>query len=157
MLQWFEFYIRGRSQKVVIGSTESKPQEIKSGIPQDSVLGPQLFILYFTPLEDIIKSSGLDCMMYAYDSQLYITINPDFRHSAIIDLEQCINDILSFFRENMLSNNASNNDLVHFQSRFSNHTAIPDINVGNHSVSTTVEARNLRGIFENNLTIVRLH
>ena len=32
--------------------------------------------LFFTPVEDVIKAHGLDCMMYADDSQLYIVINP---------------------------------------------------------------------------------
>lgn len=70
VLEWFKSYILGRSQKAFIGSTESKPQLLTSGIPQGSVLGPFLFIPYFAPLEAVKESYGLNCMMYAEDSQV---------------------------------------------------------------------------------------
>lgn len=107
VLRWFESYTRERSQKLILGKAEFNPQLTKTGVAQGSVLGLLLFILYFAPLEDVIRSHGLDCMMYADDSQLYITFNPDHRHSAIINLEQSINDIQSFFLENRLRNNPS--------------------------------------------------
>lgn len=69
VLEWFKSYILGRSQKVVIGYTESKPQLLTSGILQGSVLGPLLFIPYFAPLGAVIESYGLNCMMHAEDSQ----------------------------------------------------------------------------------------
>ncbi|KAL9956690.1 hypothetical protein ACROYT_G038209 [Oculina patagonica] len=40
VLDWFRSYLNDRSQKVVIGNTESKPQPLTSGVPQGSVLGP---------------------------------------------------------------------------------------------------------------------
>ena len=67
VIKWFEFYLRGRSQTVVIGGIESNPQPVISGVPQGSVLGPLLFILYLGPIGDVIKSYGLDCMLYADD------------------------------------------------------------------------------------------
>ena len=154
VLRWFESYIRERSRKVILGKAESNPQLIKTGVAQGSVLGPLLFILYFAPLEDVIRSHGLDCMMYADDSQLYITFNPDHRHSAIINLEQSINDIQSFFLENRLSNNnPSKTEIVHFYSRFSNRDPISDINMNQHCISITGEARNLGIIFDKHLTM----
>ena len=36
---------------------------------------------------------GLDCMMCADDSQLYMIVNPDSRHKALAKLEHCISDI----------------------------------------------------------------
>jgi hypothetical protein len=60
VIQWFESYLRGRSQRVVIGSSVSTSQPVTSGVSQGSVLGPLLFILYLAPIEDVITSHGLD-------------------------------------------------------------------------------------------------
>ena len=68
VLSWFMSYLYGRLQRVIIKHTESKSQPLTSGVPQGSVLGPLLFVLYFGPLQDVIKSPGLDCIMYADDS-----------------------------------------------------------------------------------------
>ena len=138
---------------MILGKAESNPQLIKFGVAQGSVLGPLLFILYFATLEDVIRSHGLDCMMYANDSNLYITFNPDHRHSAIINLEQSINDIQSFCLENRLSNNQSKIEVVHFYSRFSNRAPISGINMNQHRISICGDARNLGVIFDKHLTM----
>ena len=82
----------------------------------------------------MIRTHGLDCMMYTDDSLLYITFNPDHRHSAIINLEQSINDIQPFSLENRLSNNPSKTEIVHFYYRFSNRAPISGINMNQHCI-----------------------
>ena len=79
----------------MIGSSVSASQPVTSAVPQGSVLGPLLFILYLAPLEDVITSHGLDFMLYAGDSDLYIAVNPCGRQSAIANLEHCISDVLT--------------------------------------------------------------
>ena len=64
-------------------------------IPRGSVLGPPLFILYIAPLENVIKSHELDCMICADDSQLHIIVNSDSRHKAFA--KHCISDLLTNF------------------------------------------------------------
>ena len=76
VLDWFRSYLSNRTQSVKIGKDLSAESEVRYGVPQGSVLGPLLFSLFFAPVEDVIKAHGLDCMMYADDSQLYIVINP---------------------------------------------------------------------------------
>ena len=104
-------------------------------------MGPLLFILYFGPLQYVIKSHGLECMMYADDSQLYITINPACRQSALINLEQCINDIQSFLIINKLTCNPSKTEVVHFSSRFSRLAPITTITFGNHTVASVITSK----------------
>ena len=95
-LKWFESYLKDRTQTVQIGSSTSTPVTLKYGVPQGSVLGPILFTMYITPLGNIIRKHGLNFHLYADDTQLYISIQPDVsvsKETAISCLEACIKDI----------------------------------------------------------------
>ena len=60
VLQWFHSSLSGRSQFVEINDTKSSVRDLTVGVPQGSVLGPILYLLYTTPLTEIIRSHGLD-------------------------------------------------------------------------------------------------
>ena len=139
----------------MIGGIESNPQPVISGFPQGSVLGPLLFILYLGPIEDVIKSYGLDCMLYADDSELYnyVAFNHHSRQPAITNLENCISDIQAFFSDNKLSCNPTKTEVVHLHSRFSNLTPIPSINIGDYLVPINKEVCNLGAMFDKHLTM----
>ena len=51
---------------------QSSERTLNYGVPQGSVLGPVLFTLFFAPLEEVIAAHGLDCMLYADDTQLCV-------------------------------------------------------------------------------------
>ena len=73
VLKWFESYLTNGSQFVNINASNSSVRELTVGIPQGSVMGPVLYLLYTTPLVDVIRSHGLDYHMYADDNQLYFS------------------------------------------------------------------------------------
>ena len=79
-LKWFSSYLLGRSQRVSIADATSPPRCLEYGVPQGSILGPLLFSLYMAPLQNVIRSHGLDSMFYADDtkftSSLTILNNP---------------------------------------------------------------------------------
>jgi hypothetical protein len=75
-LKWFSSYLSGRSQKVVVTRSDgskhfSKDTPINKGVPQGSILGPILFILYTADLPKCIKNN--EYHLYADDLQIYRT------------------------------------------------------------------------------------
>ena len=51
LLTWFIDYLSNRRQRVVFPSGNSKLNEIKAGVPQGSIIGPLLFLLYINDIE----------------------------------------------------------------------------------------------------------
>ncbi|PFX15504.1 putative RNA-directed DNA polymerase from transposon BS [Stylophora pistillata] len=69
-LLWFKDYFTGRKQFVQIDSHSSEELAITSGVPQGSILGPLLFIVYINDLPRCVKHCSVN--MYADDTVLYL-------------------------------------------------------------------------------------
>ena len=68
ILHWISDYLRERTQVVLVNGTESEMGAVSSGVPQGSVLGPLLFVLYINDMLDNITSDGL---LFADDTKVY--------------------------------------------------------------------------------------
>ena len=97
VLKWFRSYLQNRTQTVMIDGVKSMSKDLNWGVPQGSVLGPILYVLYTSPVGVIIRRYDLDFHFYAEDSQLYLTFEPtiDEKSDALVQMETCVREIVS--------------------------------------------------------------
>ena len=88
LVKWIQSFLIGRSQFVRIGSSISNSCPVLSGVPQGSVLGPVLFIIY---VNDIPRSQGVSIKLFADDTKLYTVLHEDIISS--VDLQNCLDEI----------------------------------------------------------------
>ena len=74
VLAWFHSYLHGRSQYVRRGMQKSSHVQLVCGVPQRSVLGPILFIMYTVELVGLIEQHGFRPHLYADDTQVYAAV-----------------------------------------------------------------------------------
>ena len=72
MLNWFENYLCGRYQRVVINGSASGWLPIRAGVPQGSILGPLLFLLF---INDIVTDVKAEIKLFADDTSLYLIVD----------------------------------------------------------------------------------
>ena len=117
-LSWFASYLSGRTQRIMINESLSKPFKLECGVPQRSCLGPLLFTLYTSELFEIIKHHLHIIHCYADDSQVYISFSPNDRAeklAVVRNMEDCIRDICSWMFNNDLKFH-NDKTLVHHNS-----------------------------------------
>ena len=88
LLSLLQNYLQNREQRVVLNGQTSEWREINSGVPQGSVLGPLLFLIYRNDLPDGLTSI---CKILADDTSLF---------SKVFDINESANDLnidLQFF------------------------------------------------------------
>ena len=70
-LSWITSYLTNRKQHVVVGGESSLDTPVLSGVPQGSVLGPLLFLVYIDNVSDVLLSDRSTLNLYADDMLLY--------------------------------------------------------------------------------------
>ena len=111
-LQWFRSYLTGRTQAVRRGSQQSATTSVVCGIPQGSVLGPIMFIMYTPDLVKLIERHGLSPHLFADDTQVYGRCSPGGMSDLAARISACADDILSWMQSNRLQLNADKTDLI---------------------------------------------
>ena len=112
-LGWIRNYLTNRMQCTEIGDTQSELEMIKCGVPQGSVLGPLLFLIY---INDIVNSSKLfNFTLFADDTSLYYSCKNTTYLENIINCE--LGNISNWLSANRLSLNVAKSKLLYFTNK----------------------------------------
>jgi hypothetical protein len=158
-LQWIRSYLTERKQSVMINGIVNEPIDLKIGVPQGSVLGPLLFLVYILPLQRIILKHSVEHHGYADDRQLYSSFKmkdmQDYQR-AVKEMEHCIEDVRAWMVANKLKLNDDKTEFMvitssYYKSAFD--SINPSICVGGVHISATPALRNLGSVMDSTMSL----
>ena len=155
VLAWFQSYLSNRSQVVSVDGCISHKADLLYGVPQGSVLGPVLFVLYTRPLLLLLEKHSVKSQSFADDTQLYTHTDPSNMDSAVQLLQECIGEVKSWMTLSKLKLNDDKTEALLFCNNKSRSTlSLPkSIQVASSDILFTTSTRNLGYIFSDNMSI----
>ena len=148
--EWLASYLKDRTQSVFVSGSSSSPVPLTCGVPQGSVLGPDLFSDYSSPAAAIIRSYKVSVHCYADDTQLYRAFTPGEDELEVLgQMEQCISELRNWMSRNMLKLNDDKTEFIILGTDVSlKKVKIESIKVGNHEIKTVESVRNIGAMFD---------
>ena len=107
VLEWLQSFVRGRSQSVHIGNLQSEWHVISTGVPQGSVLGPLLYVLFTADVLQIVGGAGARVQQYSDDTQAYRHCKGNEATEAVRRLQSTLSEIRDWMSSNHLKLNPS--------------------------------------------------
>ena len=134
-LRWFRSYLQDRKQFVMIDGTKSEMKELRYGVPQGSVLGPILYLLF--------------------DTQLYLSFKPTYAEQpgSIAKIEACVSEIDSWMVCNKLKLNRGKTELLILSARHRPPPLIDHVDVSGEQIEPSTSARNIGVIFDEHMSL----
>ncbi len=124
ILRWICSYLTTRQQKVVIEGEETETTPVISGVPQGSVLGPLLFLIYIDDVARVPLSEGTSLVLYADDMLLYRRIDSTEDFTV---LQRDINTVNNWVKENYLTFNSTKCKFMLISRKRQHHNPVPNL------------------------------
>ena len=144
---WFRNYLSDRKQYIHINGTSSEQLPITCGVPQGSILGPLLFLIYVNDLATVSKHAIT--ILFADDTNL-IYKNETYEELRRIITED-LSEISDWFRANKLALNESKTKFMIFHTRFIKPPVVFQILLNNVELERVDNAKFLGVIIQENL------
>ena len=141
VLEWIRGFLRNREQRVSIRGCHSGWRSVWSGVPQGSVLGPVLFLVYINDLLDGLQSSG---KLFADDAKIYRSIRSQ---SDQVILQEDLDKLHEWSEKWLLNFNESKCKVMHFGAKNPNY----DYRMGNTTLATSTMEKDLGILITPNL------
>ena len=154
-LEWFRSYLSQRKQQVVINGAKSDVKHLDCGVPQGSVLGPLLFLIYILPLGDTMKGCSISRHGYADDIQVYRVLACLMVDFQCVELEHRLNSIQDWLTVNKLKGNPDKTEFMLFgHQQTLKSLVLPALTIAGTVVQLSkVPVRNLGVLFDSKLSM----
>ena len=147
-LDWFQSYLSNRMQYVCLNDVNSDLKPIKYGVPQGSILGPLLFLIF---INDISKCSNLfKCILYADDSTLSSCISVNDLDESTKLLNNELNNVYKWLCANKITINKKKTQYMIFS--YNKNIMTTDIKIGKNIILETDYTKFLGLFLDNHLT-----
>ena len=148
-IKFFDSYLSGRTQRVLLDGKMSHSLLISRGVPQGSILGPMLFLIYTSDMEQAVTGCGMQ--RYADDTQLHIKFNIKHALETAEAINECLDNVFQYSKKNGLKLNPSKSAVLFFGPNKDWAAEHLIITVNNVDVPVVNEYKNLGVMFDTNL------
>ena len=147
ILNLFKSYLSNRKQMVIMNKSKSQLKHIRCGVPQGSILGPLLFLLY---INDIVHASNiLKFILFADDTSIFLS------HKNIHTLQSNFNNeiklIFQWFNSNKLTINEKKTNFIIFTKKTFNKESI-SIKIGESAIQRVSSTKFLGVVIDEKLS-----
>ena len=111
ILSWVEEWLRGRTQRVVLNGKESPWLPVTSGVPQGSVLGPTLFVIFINPIDRALENLAGFLSKFADDTKVGRVVDSE---DDCMNLQRILDQLGAWAETWQMEFNAAKCKVIHF-------------------------------------------